>query len=188
MRNRLNKIFIGLLFLLVNININGIDIIPDLIGLGIIIINLSSLVYLEDESKYFTKAKSGAIALLLLNLISMITFLQGEEFTINYPLLSLGFMVSNIIIMMMFYYNLIKGIVSYIVTDSEAELNKKFKKILDVFLIVGAVEISLVSFAFNFDYIAGVSNMIVMLMVGYTTAIIYFLRLMYKLGDYCLDL
>ncbi len=188
MKNAINKIFIGLLFIIIDLNMNNIDIMPNFIGAIFIIVGLNSLKYLDDEKKYFSKAKSRAWNFLIVCILNIIIFNNYVDFSEDYPVLNLIFAVVTISINIMIYYNLIKGIVTYIVADYNSELNEKFRRILNLFLIVGSGQIIVVSLALN------INNSVWLFIFAITVTLvalgteISFLRAINKLKNYCLNL
>ena len=84
MKNAINKIFIGLLFIIIDLNMNNIDIMPNFIGAIFIIVGLNSLKYLDDEKKYFSKAKSRTWNFLIVCILNMIIFNNYVDFSENY--------------------------------------------------------------------------------------------------------
>lgn len=188
MRNAINKIFIGLLFIVIDLNMNNIDIMPNFIGAIFIIVGLNSLKHLDDEKKYFSKAKSRAWNFLIVCILNIIILNNYVDFSEDYPVFNLIFAVVTISINIMIYYNLIKGIVTYIVTDYNSELNEKFRRILNLFLIVGSGQIIVVSLALN------VNNSVWLFIFAITVTLvalgteISFLRAINKLKNYCLNL
>lgn len=158
----INKIFWGLLLILIDINIIIIDILPDFIGYFII---ASGLRRLQPFSSYFSKAKGFSISLAIL---SLATIFQGQPIPLNefnfsnmsLLILSISTVCGILHLFMIFFA--INGLIEKIEQEGFGLFAKSAKKGIFVYVIGTVASLSAMPFFMNVDdssgfYIIGLS-------------------------------
>ncbi|MEH7122630.1 hypothetical protein V7127_05195 [Bacillus sp. JJ1773] len=145
----INKVFWGLILVLIDINIIIIDILPDFIGYFIIV---SSLKQLLTYSSHFSKARGLSICLALL---SLVTIFQGppipmDEFSLSNLSLFLMFIssVHGILHLFMVYYALL-GFIEMAEQEGFMLFAKSAKKGMFIYVIGTFASLAAIPFFMN---------------------------------------
>lgn len=145
----INKIFWGLMFVLIDINIVIIDVLPDIIGYFIVV---SGLTQLQFHSAYFSKAKVLAVILALASLVLL--FLNPpipmEEFRLsNIKLSSLLVSTTNSILHLFLIIYIVHGLMEMAEKAEFMMLAQSAKKGLIVYIIGILATLTVFPFVWN---------------------------------------
>ncbi len=151
----INKVFWGLIIVLIDINIIIIDILPDIIGYLIVVSGLNQLL---AYSSNFSKAKGLSICLALL---SLVTIFQGppipmDEFSLsNMTLFVLAIStVHGILHLFMVYYTIL-GLIELAEKEGFMLFAKSANKGIYIYVIGSLISLAAVPFFMNVDESAG---------------------------------
>lgn len=153
----INKIFWGLMFVLIDINIVIIDVLPDIIGYFIVV---SGLTQLQFHSAYFSKAKVLAVILALASLVLL--FLNPpipmEEFRLsNIKLSSLLVSTTNSILHLFLIIYIVHGLMEMAEKAEFMMLAQSAKKGLIVYIIGILATLTVFPFVWNVNDSKGFS-------------------------------
>ncbi|WNS76616.1 hypothetical protein RRV45_06310 [Bacillus sp. DTU_2020_1000418_1_SI_GHA_SEK_038] len=151
----INKVFWGLILVLIDINIIIIDILPDIIGYFIAVSGLNQL---QAYSSYFSKAKGLAISLALLSLVTIFQSppIPLDEFSLsNMSLFVMVIsMIHGIIHLFMVYYTIL-GLIEMAENEGSMLFAKSAKKGVRTYVIGTFASLAAVPFFMNVDDSAG---------------------------------
>ncbi len=119
-----NKLYWGFLFIMVDVRINGFDLLPDIIGYAFFAAGFGLL---AAESVFFAKARSYNIPMILLSLFSIYeTPAQGEGVQVG-PLGWFGVLLGivAIIVGLLVVYNLFMGIKDMAERQGQADIHEE---------------------------------------------------------------
>ena len=104
-----NKLFWGFFFILLNFRINGIDMLPDIVGYMFFFFGLREF---EEDNNFFLKAKNFSIPMILLSLLSIYERpAQGSGFNFGtYGGFGVLIGIASIILGLLLVYNIFMGI------------------------------------------------------------------------------
>ncbi|MBY0121845.1 hypothetical protein [Bacillus sp. S/N-304-OC-R1] len=147
----INKIFWGLIFVLVDLNIVYFDLLPDIIGYLIVVSGLSQL---QPHSSYFSKAKVFGILLALSSLV--IVFINPpipmEEFGIsNITLFSLLTQTIHSILHLFLIIYAVQGLIVVAEKEEFFHLQESAKKGLRIYIIGTLAALAAMPFVWNAD-------------------------------------
>lgn len=147
----INKIFWGLIFVLVDFNIVFFDLLPDTIGYLIVVSGLSQL---QPHSSYFSKAKVFGILLALSSLV--IVFINPPiplgEFTIsNITIYSLLAQSTFSILHLFLVIYVIQGLIEMAEKEEFFLLQESAKKGLLIYIIGTLAALAAMPFVWNTD-------------------------------------
>lgn len=112
------KIFWGLLFLLINFRIQGIDIVPDFIGYIFIYMGLRDL---AEHDQNFYEGKKFALPLIILSIFSIYKP-QNPSYQINFNVFSFILGIAILILNLKTIYHICMGISSLAINIGDTEL------------------------------------------------------------------
>lgn len=145
----LNKVFWGLLFVLIDFNINHFDILPDFIGYIIVVFGLSELV---PFSHLFSKARFVAIVLAGCSIPAMfmveINLLDGFQPSEDVFMILIAATILTLI-HLVFIYFFLKGLMELAVKSNLPGLAEKTQKQLTAYMVVSLAVAALSPFALN---------------------------------------
>ncbi|KAB2328541.1 hypothetical protein F7731_25295 [Cytobacillus depressus] len=147
----INKIFWGLIIVLVDINIVYFDILPDFIGYIII---ASGLSHLQTYSPYFSKAKIFSI---ILTVFSLVTIFQGpsiplEEFQPSKKIfLIIVFSTILGLLHLALIYFIVRGLIEMAEQEGFIRLSEMAQKRLYIYIIGTLVPMAAYPFVLNVD-------------------------------------
>lgn len=145
----LNKVFWGLLFVLIDFNINHFDILPDLIGYIIVVFGLNELI---PFSHLFSKARVMAIVLAVCSIPAMlmveINMLDGFQPSEDVFMILIAATILNLI-HLVFIYFLLKGLMELATKSNLSELAAKTQKQLTAYMVVSLAAAALSPFVLN---------------------------------------
>jgi succinate dehydrogenase/fumarate reductase cytochrome b subunit len=130
-KNGFNIIFYGMLFVLINIPINGVDILPDFIGY---ILFAAGYEKLKNKSVYFDRVRKFIWLLIIISFASFYrsAYMQTPDMSRIIPEILLA--VITFVFIMLNFYNLFKGIRDMAdkkgYPDISVEADKRWKQIV----------------------------------------------------------
>jgi len=130
-KNGFNIIFYGMLFVLINLPVNGFDIFPDFIGYILFAIGYEKL---KNKSIYFERVRKFIWLLILISFVAFYraAYMQTPDMSRIVPEILLA--VITFVFIMLNFYNLFKGIRDMAdkkgCLDISAEADKRWKQIV----------------------------------------------------------
>lgn len=113
MYNNFNKILWGIIFVIININIGPIDILPNFIGYGLMISGLSKI-HNETQYKEFLLTKILAVIILIQSLVSIFYHYNSiGNISINNMISNTVFQVLQLLLVFYMYSGIIKLLKKY---------------------------------------------------------------------------
>lgn len=144
MYNNFNKIIWGIIFVIININIGPIDILPNFIGYGLMISGLSKI-YNETQNKEFLLTKILAVIFLIESLVSIFYHYNSiGNITINSMISNTVFQVLQLLLVFYMYSGIIELLKKYddmdlVLIIRNARRNYAYITLLTMFLTTFAI-------------------------------------------------
>jgi len=154
-KSSFNRLFCGFFFILLNFRINGIDILPDIVGYIFFFLALRDL---EIENSFFLKAKNFSMPLILLSLFNIYER-PAQSNGVNFGTFGgFGILIgiASLILNLILVYNIFMGIkelayskqLSEIATEAQSRWNQYLTLQIAVFAAFLLIFIPFIAFIF----------------------------------------
>lgn len=162
----INKLFWGLLLVLLDVKINQLDILPDIIGYLIVVSGLNQL---QPHSKYFLKAK---ILANILVFVSIAAIFQAPDIPIsefvpsNYSLLVLLFSTASGLLHIALIFFAVHGLMELAVHHNLLELSAISYNRLAIYLVFSFLALATIPFILTIGETNTIYLLLISVMIG----------------------